>query len=204
MLVFIDESGDPGFKLDKGASPIFVAAMAIFKSSAAAVAAQTAIGQSKARHVHKPKEFKFNKCSHEICDLFFEAVIPCDFSVRAIVVRKEIIYSPRLIADKERFYEYFVKQMMKYDDGALCGAKVIIDGSGSRAFRRDLNSTLRLRLRQGVIEKVWFKNSASDPLLQLADMCVGAIARSYRMDRGQPDRWRKMLGNHVENVWEFK
>jgi hypothetical protein len=30
MLVFIDESGDPGFKLDGGSSPVFVAAMVIF------------------------------------------------------------------------------------------------------------------------------------------------------------------------------
>ena len=31
MLVFIDESGDPGFSLERGASPIFVAAMVIFE-----------------------------------------------------------------------------------------------------------------------------------------------------------------------------
>jgi hypothetical protein len=185
MLVFIDESGDPGFKLDRGASPIFVAAMAIFQTPEAASGAQT-------------------KIAYEIRDLFFEAIAPCDFSVRAIVVRKEVIFSPRGIADKERFYEYFVKQMLKNDNGALQDAKVTIDGSGDRAFRRDLNAALRLRLRQGVIKKVQFKDSMSDPLLQLADMCVGAIARSYRTDRDQPDRWRQMLRRHIADVWEFK
>jgi hypothetical protein len=30
LLIFIDESGDAGFKLDKGASPIFVLAMVAF------------------------------------------------------------------------------------------------------------------------------------------------------------------------------
>ena len=30
MLVFIDESGDPGFKIEKGSSPVFVTAMVIF------------------------------------------------------------------------------------------------------------------------------------------------------------------------------
>ena len=204
MLVFIDESGDPGFKLDRGASPIFVAAMVIFQTPEAASGAQTTIAGSEARRLHKPREFKFNKCAYEIRDLFFEAIAPCDFSVRAIVVRKEVIFSPRLIADKERFYEYFVKQMMKNDNGALQDAKVTIDGSGDRAFRRDLNAALRLRLRQGVIKKVQFKDSMSDPLLQLADMCVGAIARSYRTDRDQPDRWRQMLRRHIADVWEFK
>ncbi len=157
MLVFIDKSGDPRIKLDRGASPIFVAAMVIFQTPEAASGAQTTIAGSEARRLHKPREFKFNKCAYEIRDLYFEAIAPCDFSVRAIVVRKEVIFSTRLIADKERFYEYFVKQMMKNDNGALQDAKVTIDGSGDRAFRRDLNAALRLRLRQGVIKKVQFK-----------------------------------------------
>jgi hypothetical protein len=31
MLVFIDESGDPGFKLKKGSSPIFVVTLVAFR-----------------------------------------------------------------------------------------------------------------------------------------------------------------------------
>ena len=107
MLVFIDESGDPGFKLDRGASPIFVAAMVIFDTAERASLTQAVIAESPVRRVHKPKEFKFNRCSDETRDLFFEAVAGCPFSVRAIAVKKEIIYSPRLISDKERFYEIF-------------------------------------------------------------------------------------------------
>ena len=30
MLVFIDDSGDPGFKLQKGSSPVFIIACVIF------------------------------------------------------------------------------------------------------------------------------------------------------------------------------
>lgn len=33
MLVFIDDSGDPGFKTEKGSSKIFVIAMVIFKDN---------------------------------------------------------------------------------------------------------------------------------------------------------------------------
>jgi hypothetical protein len=31
MLVFIDDSGDPGFKLDRGSTPFFVIALVIFE-----------------------------------------------------------------------------------------------------------------------------------------------------------------------------
>jgi hypothetical protein len=36
MLVFIDESGDPGFRLEKGSSPVFVAALVAFRDPAQA------------------------------------------------------------------------------------------------------------------------------------------------------------------------
>lgn len=187
MLVFIDESGDAGFKLDKGSTPIFVAAMVIFATAEDAARTAEAIENSRARQLHKP-EFKFSKCSDDIRDEFCRTVARCPFSIRAIAVRKEVIYSPRLKADKERFYEYFVKQMMAWDGGMLRDARVIIDGSGDRSFRRDLNSALRRRMAEGAIRDVRFKDSHRDVLVQLADMCAGAIARSYRKDRHTPHR----------------
>jgi hypothetical protein len=200
MLVFIDESGDPGF--GKGASPVFVAVMVIFLADKDAAATQAAIAASKARRAHKP-EFKFNKCRNDVRDLFFQCVAGCRFSVRAIVVRKRVIYSPRLRANKERFYEYFVKEMMLHDGGALVGAKVIIDGSGAREFRNNLKTALCHRLRAGAIKSLRFKSSQGDVLVQLADMCVGAIARSYRADRRYNDRWSKMLAPRIVDIWDF-
>lgn len=50
---------------------------------------------------------------------------------------------------------------------------------------------------------VRFKDSKSDVLVQLADMCAGAIARSYRKDRAERERWRKMLAPRIDDVWEF-
>jgi hypothetical protein len=46
MLVFIDESGDPGFKLDRGATPVFVGTMVIFTAS---VDAAASMRQAEAR-----------------------------------------------------------------------------------------------------------------------------------------------------------
>jgi Protein of unknown function (DUF3800) len=144
------------------------------------------------------------QCSDEVRDLFFEAVCNCPFKVRAIVVRKEVIHSPRLKANKDRFYEYFVKSMMNYDSGILTNARVVIDGSGDREFRQNLNSALRARLGAGKIEDLRFKESHRDVLVQLADMCAGAIARSYRSDRKNRGRWRKVLAPRINDVWDFK
>jgi hypothetical protein len=203
MLVFIDESGDPGFKLKKGSTPIFVAALVAFRDHDQARATQTAIDTAAILLNIRP-EFKFNKCRDEIRDAFFETVRPFDFCVRAIAVQKDRIYSPHLRTQKEAFYSFFVKSMLKFDDGLLKDARIVIDGSGDRGFRRELEAYLRRRLGCGKIKKIRFQDSESDRLIQLADMCAGAIARSFRIDRDDQLRWRKMLGQKVEDVWEFQ
>ncbi len=48
MLVFIDESGDPGFKLAHGSSPVFVVAMVIVHGREDASAIEAKIREIKA------------------------------------------------------------------------------------------------------------------------------------------------------------
>ena len=202
MLVFIDESGDPGFKVERGSSPIFVAAMVIFEDSSAAQVTENAVRQL-AKDLNIRPEFKFSKSSADVRDAFFDCVSDKPFKVRAIVVRKAVIYSPHLKTDKEDFYRFFVRQMMTYDGGVLDDARVVIDGSGDRVFRKKLRSALRRQVGPH-ITSLKFGKSHSDPLVQLADMCVGAIARSYRKDRKDPGRWRRMLRRRMDDIWIFR
>jgi hypothetical protein len=203
MLVFIDESGDPGFKLKKGSSPIFVIALVAFHDHDQARLTQATIDAAAIRLNIRP-EFKFNKCRNEIRDAFFEAVRPFHFRVRAIAVQKDRVYSPHLRTHKEAFYSFFVKSMLRFDDGLLKDARIVIDGSGDRGFRAELEAYLRHHLGPGKVKKIRFQDSVSDRLIQLADMCAGAVARSFRVDKDDRFRWRRMLGQKVEDVWEFQ
>ncbi|MBN9470663.1 MAG: DUF3800 domain-containing protein [Bosea sp.] len=203
MLIFIDESGDAGFKLAKGSSPHFVAALVAFRDPEQAVRTGTAI-EDLAKRLKLRQEFKFSKSRNEVRDEFFRTVAPFDFCVRAIVVKKELIYSANLRSDKERFYSFFVKSMLAYDGGLLSNARVVIDGSGERAFRNELAVYLRRHTGPGAIRKVSFSDSARDRMVQLADMCAGAIARGERRDKEDPGRWRGMLAPRIENIWHFR
>jgi hypothetical protein len=204
MLILIDESGDAGFKVARGSSPYFVVAMVIFRDLQEAEAASAAIAHARDRLKIKT-EFKFNKCSHQVRDGFFEAVHPFRFTVRALVVDKARIYSQGLRDNKELFYNYFVKTLLHHDGGALRGARVKIDGSGDRDFKRELERYLRGQIDGAKVASVRFSESHRDNLIQLADMAAGAIFRSYRQDdRKDATRWRKMLAGKIENVWEFK
>lgn len=204
MLVLIDESGDAGFKMARGSTPVFVVGMTIFHDFAEAERASAAIATARAALRVKP-EFKFNKCSNDARDGFFQAVEPFKFRVRALVVRKELVYSENLRDSKERFYNFFVKLLLKHDDDMLSGARVKIDGSGDREFKRELASYLRKQLSAGKIKSVKFAESHRDNLIQLADMTTGAIARSYRKDeRKFASRWRQMIAAKIQDVWEFR
>lgn len=204
MLVLIDESGDPGFKLTKGSTPHFVLAMVIFRSNSDAESTSSKIRGAQKSLGIKP-EFKFNKCACVVRDAFFEVVKDCDFGVRALVVDKSLVYSGTLRDETDRFYNYFVRLLMHHDSGSLTGARVKIDGSGSRQFKQELNAYLRKQLGAGKVKSIKFADSHKDHLVQLADMCAGAIARSYRPhDRGDHNRWRKMLKPRIEDIWNFR
>lgn len=206
MLVFIDESGCSGFKLTRGSDAIFAVAMVVLNDSAAARAATAAIERARELTGHKT-EFKFSKCSADVRDTFFRSVTHAPFRVRALVVDKAHIYSPHLRTNTEAFYSYFVKLLGEHDGQRLIGAKVRIDGSGDREFQRATGAYLRRELGTGKIADIRMVDSKRDRLIQLADMCVGAIARAYRAEtRNNADRWLAMLrdGGRIENIWPFR
>lgn len=203
MLVFIDESGDAGFKTARGSSPVFVVAMAIFADGAAALDTEVRLRQCAARRIHRG-EFKFMSTRRDVRDMFFETARSCPFRLRAIVVRKDAVYSAHLRSDKEGFYQFFVQKMLEFDGGRLKEARVVIDGSGDREFRKRLGTAIRKRVREGAVKECRFSDSKGDALIQLADMCAGAIARSYRPDRDDRDRWRMMLQPRIDDIWDFR
>lgn len=167
----------------------------------------SAIIQELRQRLALKTEFKFSKCRDSVKDAFFDRVRGCRFTVRALVVDKSAIYSENLRERKELFYNYFVKLLLANDNGTLTNARIKIDGSGDRRFKKELNAYLRRQLQQGQVHSVRFAESHRDNLIQLADMASGAILRSYRTeDRKHADRWQRVLrrAGRIGDVWEFR
>jgi Protein of unknown function (DUF3800) len=72
---------------------------------------------------------------------------------------------------------------------------------GSREFQRSLGSYLRRELGER-IRDVKMVDSARAPLMQLADMCIGAITRAER-DPEDGGRWKRMIARRIENISHF-
>ena len=204
MLIFIDESGDPGFKLGRGSTSHFVIAMIIFDKNEDAEFTSKVIRDALIDLKIRP-EFKFSKSSDIKKDEFFARIKSCPFRIRALVVDKEKIYSKNLREDDEKFYNYFTKILMNFPELKLNNVSVKIDGSGDREFKKELNRYLRSQIKSNLKLKIELVDSSKNYLIQLADMVAGAIAKSYpNQIRQTNNSWKQSLGKKIENIWDFK
>lgn len=203
MIVFLDESGDAGFKLGQGSSLYFVIALVVFENFEDAE--QTAVQIKAIRQrlgLKETFEFKFNKMNDFLRLQFLEAMRDAPFRVRTIIVDKRFLTSDTLRRDKEKFYAYFVKMALQHNQATIRGAKLRVDGSGDRAFKRAFGTYLRRELG-AILDDCKFRDSANDDLIQLADMVAGATRRAHdetKLDGAFYDRIR----HKVQDAWRFQ
>ena len=201
QLIFIDDSGDPGFKIGKGSSTSFVIALVIFDDQLEAEA--TALKIKKLRRDIGEKEtfeFRFNKCRNEYRSRFLNRVASCQFRVRAIIMDKERIYSIKFRSSKETFYNYTIKTVLKNHGGTILNAKLRLDGHGDRELRRQLRVYLSRELGPGIISDLKFVDSKRNVLCQLADMVAGSIRLAHDEDI---EVYREMINARIQDIWHF-
>lgn len=206
MLVFIDESGDPGLKLDSGSTDYFIVTLLAFEDNEEAQAADQRIQLLK-HELGFPAgfEFHFNKVKGAFREAFFNAIASYGFFYFSIVINKAKLQGPGF-KYKESFYKYACGLVFENAKPYLDNATVVIDGSGSREFRRQLGSYLRKRINDTkgdvrYIGKVKVQDSRDNNLLQMADMVCGAIARSYTA-KDDAKTYRKQI-SHREIYVQF-
>lgn len=207
MLVFIDDSGDPGFKIQKGSSKCFVITLVIFDDSLEAEKTSLAIKELRRDlKVSDYYEFKFNKMNKKFRVKFIETVKSFKFRIRAIVVRKEVIYSSRLKNYKEDFYNYIIMQVLKQSKGIIKKAKLKFDKRGEKSLRNQLRSYLSRELdnkSSNIFSDLKFADSKQNTLIQLADMVAGSIYSFYtEKDKAYLDIFKK--AKRIEDIWDFK
>ena len=207
-LVFIDDSGDPGFRFNKGSSRFFVIAAVIFDDTLEAEKTALAIKELK-RAFRFPDdiEFKFNKSKKDVRIKFLETVCRSRFKIRSLVVDKKLIYSGELKNSKNSFYSYAIKMLLAYSGDSILDAKIKLDGSGDRLFKRSFSVYLRHSLNsreKKIMNNLKFINSKENVLIQLADMIVGSIRRSYESDKNDKDVYKRIIKKHIEDEWQFK
>jgi len=201
--VFIDESGDAGFKTTSGSSSLFCIAAVVFRSHEAMDEVEKIMRQLRADfHFHPLHEFHFNKESCEKRAAFCQAISDCDFSIRAIVVDKEHIYENSALRKSPRhFYNYITSMLLEYNFDSIQNANVRIDGRINCELRTYLRK--QLNSQEKIISSVEFADSRKTQLIQLADMVAGGIARSFYPHKREHKVCLRTLRPRIEEIWEF-
>lgn len=206
MLIFLDESGDSGFKKARGSSSTFVITLVIFNDPLDAEETALTIKRLRRRLALRDEfEFKFSKCSAEFRSEFFQAVAGSPFRVRSLVVRKDVVESPELQKKRDSFYGYFVRQVIHRNKDAMTNAKLRIDGSGDRAFRQQLAAALRKEFNRNrmVLVDVRTQKSHNSVLIQLADMVAGECRRRHEGSARDANSYFGLLKEKIEDEWVF-
>ncbi|NTU73435.1 DUF3800 domain-containing protein [Candidatus Roizmanbacteria bacterium] len=208
MLVFIDESGDPGLKLEKGSSQYFTVALVVFNDNEEAVACDQRIELLK-RELNLPSkyEFYFKRNSHTVRASFLKAIAPYNFFYYGIVINKD----PQKLwgngfKDKNSFYKYACSLIFENAKNKLAKSTVIVDESGNLDFKRQLSFYLKKRINldgKEIISKIKMQRSTSNHLIQLADYVAGVINRSVQHKKKYSAEYKRIIAHReiVVQIW---
>lgn len=207
MLVFIDESGDSGLKIENGSSRYFTVGLVVFEDTDEAMACDQRIQLLKKELGWEvDSEFHFKRNSDKVRRAFLKAVSPYNFFYYGIVINKD----PNKLwgegfKNKDSFYKYACGLVFENAKEKLENAIVTIDESGNLDFKRRLAKYLRRKVNceNNTIRKVKMQRSESNNLLQLADYISGVINRSINNNKKWADEYRKIIAHReiYVQVW---
>ncbi len=203
-LVFIDESGDSGWKIDKGSSRFFTIGLVVFDDTEEAIACDKRISLLK-RELgwNEDDEFHFSRNTNNVRIAFLRAVARYNFFYYGIVINKNPI---KLWAEgfqsKESFYKYACGLVFENAKDKLNYSIITIDESGSLEFKGRLAKYLNKNVNKKEIgiKKVKMQRSQSSNLLQLADYIAGIINRSVNNKKKDGQQLEQIIIHRKINV----
>lgn len=206
MLIYIDDSGDPGFKFDRGSSRYFVMAAVVFLNEAHAKQASRAMdGLRRNLGWHPKHEFKFSKLSKSKRIHFLRTMSQQHFVIRAVLIHKETFRDNYVVGSKDDFYNFAIKELLEKSEAACYDASLFLDGHGDRIYKKAALRYFKqeLETKDCAYKKMRFVDSKTDNLIQLADMVAGTIFRSTHKEKEDHKEYISIIADKFEDLWDF-
>ncbi len=203
MFVYLDESGDTGFRFKQNSSRYFVITLLLVDDPIPMQAAIDRLRESLG--FSATNEFKFSNSPEDVRWSFLRMLRQQSFSVRALVVDKTLMTQPHM-RKRDTFYNFLVRMILTHDNGTIANATVVLDESvKSRKSKKQLTSYLRRALNTDPglpkVRAVRYHTSHSDNLIQAADMVAGAIYAYYHRNN---DDYLRYIRTKIGDLWEWQ
>jgi hypothetical protein len=207
MKIFIDESGDPGFRIEEGSSRFFVVALIIFEDPAEESRARTALVNLKKEWQKDDSfEFKFSKMSIKERKQVIEVAMFAKFRIRAVIFDKVRMNTLQLEHFKENYYQYAIRSLLEHQDCRIQSSEIRIDTFGETYYRDNLIKYFNKHLcssEEETHKHLIFQDSKFNVLIQLADIIAGSLRKSF--DKGTDDSqiYRDIFSDYEEDIRVF-
>lgn len=206
MLVFIDESGDTGRKINHGSSQLFVVSMIIFLDLEEATNLDQRISLLRGElKLSEQYEFHFAHNSDTVRKAFLKAINPYNFTYLSVAINKD---PKKLFGEgfnhKQAFYKYACNLVFTNAKPYLEDAIVVIDKSGSADFRNKLATYLQrsFNKEKKIIKKLKQQESKSNNLLQVADYITGIINRKVEKKKDAREYYKYISSKELSlQIW---
>jgi hypothetical protein len=208
MHVYLDESGDTGFRLAQGSSRFFVIALLVVDDPDPL---EETLAALRAEMRMPNYEFKFAQSDDAKRYQFFQTIRDERYEAHCQIVDKRELLEQRAVLpqfrSREGLYGHLVRRALREIAEELVAATLVIDESFksknekarfTTALRQELGGALTADTAIGSIR---YRDSRRESLLQVADMLVGAVARSYEAG---DSRFRQLIPRHRLTVRELR
>lgn len=177
MLIFIDESGDTGFKFESGSSDFFVMSLVLFEDPKEGERCSDQIDQLKKELGLPPTaEFHFNHNADKTKLAFLQTITAFDFAYFvAVIDKKSPQLGGRVFEQKETFYKYACNLVFSKTMPFIDNATITFDKAGSKEFQTGLRKYLKASNDKSLqlIKNIKQQDSSKTNLLQVADYIAG-------------------------------
>lgn len=199
QLVFLDDSGDAGFK--GAASSHFVIACAIFMDDL--VAEEASLIMRKYRREigwSDDGEFKFAKTKKVYVKEVLRRVCKLDFEISAIVVDKSVVGTGKT----QNFYNHIIKELLIRLP--INDASVRIDGHAGTNYLRSACAYFRknVNVQSHKISEVRYVDSKDNVLIQLADLVAGSIFRSTQTNKSDHADYLPIIKKRIGFIYQYE
>ena len=200
--LWLDESGDSGFRFERGSSKYFVVVFVYLEGDN--IDEETAKIEKQINRLKEKfsltadYEFKFSRCKNKLKQEFLEESLKFPIKYKVIVVNKKKL-GPPVLKSRELYCE-MVRRLLYDNDPPLEKAIFVVDEVIVKIRQREFKGVLRRYLSKNMIKKIIQKRSKGEVMIQFADMISGSIFRKYER---QDDKFWKMIKNKEKILIEF-
>jgi hypothetical protein len=188
MLIFVDDSGDPGIKLNSGSSRFFVLSAIKFIDNLDAEEASLVLKRYKRKiRMLDNQEIKFNQLSMKRRVEILDELKNIKINIFAVYFDKE-----ENILENNLSYINYMKTLFKKYEKDFLNNKIIIDGGHERIYQKDFFNKITDGTKISTKE-IRMKDSKSNTLLQLADIFAGAVHFGLKNNKDYLSKYKKEI-----------